>query len=138
MGFFPLLLSKLYIMKDFLIGIDHPAIAADDVEALTKWYCDALGYKVFFRTPKPVYIIEAPDGTYIEILPKNDTPRPERTNATPGLSHLAIRVNDMDVAMEALDTFNVVWGGPEFVPAGGGRIRNFTDPEGNALQLIQR
>ena len=125
-------------MKDVFLGIDHPAIAADDVEVLTKWYCDVFGYKVFFRTPKPVYIIEAPDGTFLEILPKNDTPRPARTNATPGYSHLALRVADMDAAMDVLDKFGVEWGGPEFVPAGGGRIRNLTDPEGNGLQIIQR
>ena len=125
-------------MKDVFTGIDHPAIAADDVITLTRWYCDVLGYKVFAQTEKPVFIIEAPDGTYIEMMPKDDTSRPERTINTPGFSHLALRVSNMDKAMAALEEKGVVWLGEAFNAAGGGRIRNFTDPEGNLLQIIQR
>jgi Lactoylglutathione lyase and related lyases len=125
-------------MKKVFMGIDHPAIAADDVEKLSKWYCDVLGYKVFVKTDKPIYIVEAPDGTYIEIMPKDETPRFERTVCTPGWSHLALRVNDMDAAMEALDKYGIKWEGAEFNAVGGGRIRNFTDPEGNLLQIVQR
>ena len=125
-------------MKEVFTGIDHPAIAADDVVALTRWYCDVLGYKVFAQTGKPVFIIEAPDGTYIEMMPKDETSRPERTINTPGFSHLALRVSNIDEAMAALEKQGVVWLGEAFNAAGGGRIRNFTDPEGNLLQVIQR
>jgi len=126
------------IMKDVFTGIDHPAIAADDVVALTQWYCDVLGYEVLVKTDKPVFIIKAPDGTFIEMMPKDETLRPERTICTPGFSHLALRVSDMDAAMAALDKHGVAWTGAEFKAAGGGRIRNFTDPEGNMLQILQR
>ena len=125
-------------MRKVFMGIDHPAIAADDVEVLSKWYCEVLGYKVFAKTDKPIYIIEAPDGTYIEVMPKDENLRPERTVCTPGWSHLALRVSDMDAAMEALDKHGVEWAGAEFEAVGGGRIRNFTDPEGNLLQIVQR
>ena len=125
-------------MIEFFKGVDHPAIAADDVETLAKWYCDVLGYKVFFKTEKPIYIVEAPDGTYIEIMPKDNTLRPDRTICTPGWSHLALRVSDMDAAMAALDELGVEWAGAEFAAVGGGRIRNFADPEGNVLQIVQR
>ena len=125
-------------MRKVFMGIDHPAIAADDVETLSKWYCDVLGYKVFAKTDKPIYIIEAPDGTYIEVMPKDEMLRPERTVCTPGWSHLALRVSDMDAAMEALDKHGVKWAGAEFEAVGSGRIRNFTDPEGNLLQIVQR
>lgn len=125
-------------MKNVFLGIDHPAIAADDVVALSKWYCEVLGYEVFFRTEKPIYIIKAPDGTFIEVMPKDENPRPNRTTCTPGWSHLALRVSDMDAAMAALDRHGVAWEGAEFEAVGGGRIRNFTDPEGNLLQIVQR
>ena len=125
-------------MKNVFTGIDHPALAANDVESLTKWYCDVLGYKVIAKTDKPVYIIEAPDGTYIEMMPKDETSRPERTICTPGWSHLALRVNDMDAAIVALDKHEVAWTGPEIEAAGGGRLRSFLDPEGNILQIVQR
>ena len=125
-------------MKNVFTGIDHPAIAADDVEVIAKWYCDVLGYKVFTKTDKSIYIVEAPDGTYIEIMPKDETSRPDRTICTPGWSHLALRVSDMDAAIAALDGHGVNWAGAEFEAAGGGRIRNFSDPEGNILQIVQR
>jgi glyoxylase I family protein len=125
-------------MKNVFLGIDHPAIAAECVESLTKWYCDVLGYEVFARTERPVYIIKAPDGTFIEVMPVDDSPRPNRSTCTPGWSHLALRVSDFDVAVAALDAHNVVWETPEFEAVGGGRIRNFTDPEGNLLQILQR
>ena len=125
-------------MKEVFTGVDHPAIAADDVEELAKWYCEVLGYKVFCKTEKPIYIVEAPDGTFIEIMPKDETLRPDRTICTPGWSHLALRVSDMDAAMAALDGHGVEWAGLEFEAVGGGRIRNFSDPEGNVLQIVQR
>ena len=125
-------------MKTVFIGIDHPAIAVKDVEKMTQWYCNVLGYEVFARTDKPVYIIKAPDGSFIEVMPEDGSPRPQRNVCTPGWSHLALRVSDMDKAMAELDQHNVAWDGPEFVAAGGGRIRNFTDPEGNMIQIVQR
>ena len=125
-------------MKNVFLGIDHPAVAAEDVEKLTEWYCDVLGYEIYARTEKPVYIIKAPDGTFIEVMPKDDRSRPERTVCTPGWSHLALRVSDMDQAIAELDKFNVPWDGPEFEAVGGGRIRNFSDPEGNMVQIVQR
>ena len=125
-------------MKSFFLGIDHPAVAVKDVEKMTQWYCDTLGYEVFARTDKPVYIIQAPDGSFIEVMPEDGSPRPERNTATPGWSHLALRVSDMDKAIAELDKHNVPWSGPEFEAVGGGRIRNFTDPEGNMIQIVQR
>jgi glyoxylase I family protein len=125
-------------MKDVFSGIDHPAIAADDVEKLANWYCAVLGYEVFLRTDKPIYLIKAPDGTFIEVMPKDHTPRPSRTVCTPGWSHLALRVNDMDKAIEMLDRAGVKWEGNEFEAVGGGRIRNFLDIEGNMVQIVQR
>ncbi|MDR1336413.1 MAG: VOC family protein [Tannerella sp.] len=125
-------------MKKVFLGIDHPAIAAEDVERLSKWYCEVLGYEVHTRTDKPIYIVKAPDGTLIEIMPKDGTARPERTVNTPGWSHLALRVSDFDAAAAALDARGVDWTGDEFAAVGGGRIRNFTDPEGNLLQIVQR
>ena len=125
-------------MKPYFIGIDHPAIAVNDVEKIAKWYCDVLGYEVCAKTDKPIYIIKAPDGSFIEIMPEDGSPRPQRNTCTPGWSHVALRVSDMDKAMAELDKHNVVWYGPEFEAIGGGRIRNFNDPEGNMVQIVQR
>jgi glyoxylase I family protein len=125
-------------MQKVFLGIDHPALAADDVTALTQWYCDVLGYKIVAQTDKPIFIIQAPDGTFIEMMPKDDTLRPARTINTPGWSHLALRVSDIDQAITTLDKHQVTWTSAEFEAVGGGRIRNLADPEGNILQIVQR
>ncbi|KAA6303716.1 MAG: hypothetical protein EZS26_000267 [Candidatus Ordinivivax streblomastigis] len=125
-------------MKEVFLGIDHPAIAAKNVTTLTQWYCDVLGYIVAFQTDKPVYLLQAPDKTYLEMMPEDGSPRPQRNTCTPGWSHLALRVSDIDRAIASLDKHQVEWEGPEFTAVGDGRIRNFFDPEGNMVQLVQR
>jgi glyoxylase I family protein len=121
-----------------ITGIDHAALAADDVEKLADWYCEVLGYEKLFRHPKPVWMLKAPDGTLLEIMPKDDTKRAERTTWTPGWSHLAIRVSNIEEAIVFLDTKNVVWGGDTINAIAGGRVRNLFDNEGNMLQILER
>ncbi len=121
-----------------ILGIDHPGLAAEDVDALADWYVDTLGYERVFRHEKPVWILRAADGTMIEIMPRDETPRPKRTTWTPGWSHLAIRVSDFDAAQRLLDEKGVLWTGDEMNAIGGGRVRNFVDPDGNMLQILER
>lgn len=120
------------------LGIDHPAIAAENVEKLAEWYCKIFGYEKVFLHPKPVWILKAPDGTLLEIMPKDDTSRPHRTTWTPGWSHVAMRVEDIESAMAYLDTFQVKWAGELSQAIGGGKVRNLLDLEGNLLQILQR
>lgn len=124
-------------------GIDHPGVAANDVEALADWYCDVFGYEKWFRHRpvgplKPVWMLKAPDGTLLEVMPKDDTARPVRTTWTPGWSHLALRVENIDEAIAFLDTKHVAWGGEVINAIGGGKVRNLFDPDGNMLQILER
>lgn len=120
------------------LGIDHPALAADDVENLANWYCDVLGYEKWFRHDKPVWMLKAPDNTLLEIMPKDDTLRQNRTTWTPGWSHLALRVENIEEAIAYLDTKNIVWGGEVINAIGGGKVRNAFDSEGNMIQILER
>ncbi len=120
------------------LGIDHPAVAADDVEKLSDWYCDVLGYEKWFKHPKPVWMLKAPDGTLLEIMPKDNTLRQSRTTWTPGWSHLALRVENIEEAIEFLDSKNIVWGGEIINAIGGGKVRNAFDCEGNMIQILER
>lgn len=120
------------------LGIDHPAVSADDVEELANWYCDVLGYEKWFRHDKPVWMLKAPDNTLLEIMPKDDTLRQSRTTWTPGWSHLAIRVENIEEAIEYLDTKKIVWGGEVINAIGGGKVRNAFDSEGNMIQILER
>ncbi len=119
-------------------GVDHPAVAADDVHTLADWYCSVLGYTKHSYHEKPVWMLMAPDNTLLEIMPKDDTIRPERSTWTPGWSHLALRVSDLEKAIAYLDTVGVQWGGETTKAYGGGRVRNLYDPEGNMLQILER
>jgi glyoxylase I family protein len=119
-------------------GIDHPAIAADDVEKLADWYCDMFGYEKWFKHPKPVWMLKAPDGTLLEIMPKDDTLRQNRTTWTPGWSHLALRVENIEEAIAFLDTKQITWGGEVINAIGGGKVRNAFDCEGNMIQILER
>ena len=125
------------MMKGF-IGIDPPAVAAADVDALADWYCDVLGYTRDYRHDKPVWMLRAPDGTLLEIMPQDATPRPDRTTWTPGWSHLALRVQDFEAAVRELDGKEIQWTSEAVTAIGGGRVRSFQDPEGNMLQLVER
>ena len=120
------------------LGIDHPAVAAEDVDSLSDWYIEMLGYEKVFRHDKPVWILRARDGSLLEVMPRDGTPRPERTTWTPGWSHLAIRVRDFDSAQALLEDMGVQWTDLEAEAIGGGRVRNFTDPDGNMLQIVER
>jgi glyoxylase I family protein len=121
-----------------ITGIDHPGVAANDVEQLADWYCELFGYEKWFRHEKPVWMLKAPDGTLLEIMPKDDTARPTRTTWTPGWSHLALRVESIDEAIAFLNTKGVTWGGEVINAIGGGKVRNLIDPDGNMLQILER
>ncbi len=114
-------------------GVDHPAVAADNVETLADWYCEVIGYEKCFFHPKPVWMLKAPDGTLLEIMPKDHTLRQERTTWTPGWS-----VNDIEQAVAYLNSKGIRWAGEIIEAIGGGKVRNCFDPEGNMIQVLQR
>ncbi|MCF2446760.1 VOC family protein [Dyadobacter sp. CY345] len=125
------------------IGIDHPAVAADDVEKLADWYCEVFGYEKWFRHRnveplKPVWMLKAPDNTLLEIMPKDETIRQSRSTWTPGWSHLAFRVENIEKAITFLDSKDIVWGGEVMNAIGGGKVRNAFDCEGNMIQILER
>jgi glyoxylase I family protein len=125
-------------------GIDHPAVAAHDVEKLSAWYCDFLGYEKWFYHPtggpqqNPVWMLKAPDGSFLEIMPVDNTARPIRTTWTPGWSHLAFRVTSLDSAITILDKKGIQWSSEIINAIGGGRVRNALDREGNMIQILER
>jgi glyoxylase I family protein len=121
-----------------LTGVDHPAIAVQDVDKIANWYCNVLGYKRYYRHDKPVWMLLAPDDTLLEIMPVDDTPRQKRTTWTPGWSHLALRVKNIEHAIAYLDEHKVNWTSDLTEAIGGGQVRAFADPEGNMLQVVER
>ena len=120
-----------------ITGIDHPAIAAEDVDRLSDWYCDVLGYEKVVRHDKPVWILRARDRTLLEVMPRDETPRPERTTWTPGWSHWHCGSTDFDAAVAELDEKWCSIDGQRDRGHWRGRVRNFVDPDGNMLQILR-
>ena len=124
---------------EIITGVDHPAIACENLEDQVAWYVEYLGFKRFFHAAeRKVWIIQAPDGTFIEMMQKDENERPPWTVLTPGFSHLAFRVHDLEKVTAFLEEKGVDWMGEPVPAIGGGMLRSFTDPEGNMLQIVQR
>ena len=120
-------------------GVDHLAIAAGDPARLADWYCETLGFRALSDNGKerPTRLLAGPGGGMIEMMPDDQMPPPARELFDRGLSHLAIRVADLDAALVRLRQTGVAVAEP--VPAaGGGRVASFHDPEGNVVQVVER
>jgi glyoxylase I family protein len=120
-------------------GIDHAAVAARDPAGLADWYCEILGFRVLADNGKerPTRILAGTGGGMIEMMPDDETTRPERDLFDPGISHLAVRVSRLEEAVSRLKAAGVEVA--EHVPAaGGGQVATFKDPEGNVLQVVER
>ncbi|MDP6779101.1 MAG: VOC family protein [Candidatus Latescibacteria bacterium] len=119
-------------------GIEHTAIAAKDTTALSRWYCDTLGFTIAYDNEKapPTYFIKLGTGL-IEIIPASDSPRAARGDADAGWAHLAVSVDDFDAVVKDLGGKGVLL--QNVREAGGGvKVGFFKDPEGNLLQIISR
>ena len=95
--------------------LDHVAIAADNTDAMVKWYEEMLGLVVHVASgpnapqTQKVYLIGPPagaaggilQGMMIEVMPRNETARHERNSHEPGISHVAWAVADFDAARSA-------------------------------------
>ena len=123
------------------MSIEHFAIAAQDPDALARWYCDHLGCSVRFkndRTP-PIYFLAQGDGpVLLELMPANDSERAERQSSDPGHSHLAFFVDDFDGVHQRLLNAGVRFTAPPVARPDGAKLAFFHDGEGNLLQIIYR
>ncbi len=125
-------------MDKVIIGVDHPAIVFHDLEAACKWYCEVLDYEIMAESAGGAKLLKSADGVFLEAMPTDGSARPERGYFAEGVSHLALRVADLDKAIEVLQERGVVWTGEIASAVGGGKLRGFRDLEGNELQIVQR
>ena len=87
-------------------------------------------------TSKTVFV-KAPNGSMIEIIEANGTPRPPLNLKDPGLRHLAIAVTDFDAVYAGLKANGVSFLA-EKATSGGNTTAFFTDCDGNILHLLHR
>ncbi|MGA3173976.1 MAG: VOC family protein [Syntrophorhabdales bacterium] len=125
-------------MKTFS-GFEHTAIAAHDSKALADWYIAVLGLRVVYDSggTAPTYLLMAPDGTVIEILPAESGERTSCAQKEAGLRHLALSVSDFDGALSYLRERGID-GFFDHRQSEESRLIFFRDPEGNILHLMWR
>ena len=116
-------------------GIEHAAIAAQDVERLANFYVQTLGFEINHRGKTAIFV-KATDGSMIEIIPA-EGPLAEATPKTPGLRHLALTVTGFEAECDRLTAAGVVFLEPPLIKSGN-KVVFFRDPEGNILHLIER
>ena len=117
------------------LGIEHTAIASAHPEKLAQWYCDHLDFHINFRYDA-FFFVKAMNGTMLEIIPSKGE-RQDEQPTTPGIRHLAIVVENFDLAYEHLKAKGVVFIGEPYINQGN-RLVFFKDLEGNLLHLIAR
>jgi glyoxylase I family protein len=115
-------------------GIEHTAIATPDPEALAQWYEKTLNFPICHRYGGNVFV-KAADGSMLEMIPSTGD-RLKTEMKTPGIRHLAIKVDDYEAAVRDLESKGVDI--IERVDKGVARLTFFRDPEGNILHLIYR
>ncbi|MFH1008211.1 MAG: VOC family protein [Candidatus Latescibacterota bacterium] len=122
------------------LGIEHVAIAAQDTDALSKWYCDVLDFTVAYKNAKTpaTYFVRGASGSMIEIIPAGEACPVLHDEKDPGLRHLAISVDDFDAAYADLQAKGVSFTSGPKEASGGVKLVFFTDSEGNLLHLIYR
>jgi glyoxylase I family protein len=120
-------------------GFEHAAIAARDSRSLAEWYVSLFGLKIVYDDKKeqPTYLLRAPDGSVIEIMPAAAGQPAKYDQQLLGLRHLALTVDDYEGAVNWLRDKGVT----EFFDERGAdnfRLVFFRDPEGNLLHLMWR
>lgn len=122
------------------IACEHIGLAASDPIALRDWYLkkfDARQLRELSSKP-PAFMIQFPGGLCVEIYQAGFALRMTCDNQLRGWRHLALRVENLDVARDELQKRGVEFTEEVRPAGGGGRVIFFTDPEGNLFHLVER
>jgi glyoxylase I family protein len=132
-------------MKDLFLGIEHLAIAAKNPQALAEWYSRVLGFRARITfdngaEKRQTYFIGLGGGVpYIELIPADVSKQnPEKPNADPGISHVAVLVSDYERAVASLAESGARKEGDERAAPFGARVQFYRDPEGNLFHILFR
>jgi glyoxylase I family protein len=123
-----------------LFSLEHIGLLARDPEALKDWYVRTLGATVAFasNTKPPAYLVRLPGGVMLEIGAAASIQTDVANNALSGFRHLALRVENIELARTVLEKNGVHFTETIKPAGGGGRVLYFADAEGNLLHLVER
>ena len=122
-----------------IFGFEHFAIAALDSKALSDWYIKLFGLRTVYDNGKqpPTFLLKAPDGMVLEILPATSGEKNAGNQTAAGFRHLAVTVGDYAAAETHLRQHGI----DEFIErreTEKSKLLFFRDPEGNILHLLWR
>ena len=125
--------------------IDHIEILPGDLERSLKFYTEILGFKVAWRfvpenAPASEIVFIELNGTQIEMFSSKDPPAPPaaREQRRVGMRRIGLLVENMDKAIEYLKAQGVeISGGPRATRENL-KIAEIKDPDGLAIELIER
>jgi lactoylglutathione lyase len=119
--------------------LSHVAIGCSDLEKVTAFYVEKLGFKQAFTLERPdsplrIVYLDSGSGTFIELLERDADPvEPRRV----GLAHICLEVEDLKEEVERLAGLGVKAEGPPKQGCDGNVQAWIADPEGNRLELMQ-
>jgi len=122
--------------------IDHVSINVDDLGRSIDFYCNKLGFKVSrtIDTPGLDIVFVQLGASSLELIARKGgsaVTRAVTSTGGTGLSHVALRVSDVDEAFSQLREKGIEFSSPPQDASGGPRIAFFSDPDGVTLELIQ-
>jgi lactoylglutathione lyase len=133
-------------MKEALhiTAVGHVGIRVHDLHRSKAFY-ELLGFKLIMGPvgPEPVAILKTDGGVEINLV--LNAPSPDAGNVLmdteeklPGITHVALVVDDLDAAMAELERAGVpLSGGPVDFPTGA-RACFVRDPDRNVIEIHQR
>jgi catechol 2,3-dioxygenase-like lactoylglutathione lyase family enzyme len=144
-------------MSEGALGLDHVGITCADLEASLHFYRDLLGVPLRARGENEMLAaghagakyawadLELPDGRVLELIEpaeRGGEPVPRGT-LRPGSAHTGLRVRDLDAMLARLGGAGVEPLDPAVTlqePGAwhGCRIAYVRDPDGHAVELVQR
>lgn len=120
-------------------GFEHAGIAACDTKMLAEWYVKIFDFQVASDNGKvpATYLLKAPDGTILEILPAVSSEPCAYGQQQAGIRHLALTVNNFEGALQYLQDQGIS-GFFDDRRSESYKLIFFRDPEGNLLHLMWR
>ncbi len=95
------------------LSIHHVAIISSDIERATRFYVEALGFRIIaehFREARSSWKVDLAvgDETQIELFSFQNPPARISGPEACGLRHLAFRVEDLDTLLHHLESYNIL------------------------------
>jgi catechol 2,3-dioxygenase-like lactoylglutathione lyase family enzyme len=135
-------------LSDCIIGIDHVAIAVENLEEAVVWYTGKLGFRIVERrltrgerTSMLSAVMMA--GRAVVVLVQGTSPESQVSRFVeefgPGVQHLALRVVDLDLAMKRVAAADGASDTPVMVDDGIRQAFLRRDPgSGVRVEIIER